>query len=80
MTEKEKSLWDQAVVEYELSGLVTPKGSHARQYECDPIEWAGRFVVLLCYRRFDFLHRYGTVRASGVFPIGAPVARLVVLE
>ena len=53
MTEKEKSLWDQAVVEYELSGLVTPKGSHARQYECDPIEWAAKKL----YARMDYRRR-----------------------
>ncbi len=53
MTDKEKSLWDQAVVEYELSGLVTPKGSHARQYECDPIEWAAKKL----YARMDYRRR-----------------------
>ena len=42
MTDKEQSLWDQAVVVYELSGIVAPKGSHARQYECHPIEWAAK--------------------------------------
>ena len=42
MTEKEKSLWDQAVIEYELSGNVTPKSSHARKYKCDPKEWAAK--------------------------------------
>ena len=42
MTEYEKSLWDQAVIEYELSGNVTPKSSHARKYRCDPKEWAAK--------------------------------------
>ena len=53
MTDKEKSLWDQAVVEYELSGLVTPKGSKARQYECHPMEWAAKKL----YARMDYRRR-----------------------
>ena len=53
MTDREKSEWDQAVVEYELSGLVAPKSSHARQYECDPIEWAAKKL----YARMDYRRR-----------------------
>ena len=53
MTEKEKSLWDQAVVVYELSGVVAPKGSHALQYQCDPIEWAAKKL----YARMDYRRR-----------------------
>ena len=42
MTNREKSEWDQAVVEHELSGLVAPKSSHALKYQCDPKEWAAK--------------------------------------
>ena len=53
MTEREKSEWDQAVVEHELSGRVAPKSSHAVQYQCDPIEWAAKRL----YQRMDYRRR-----------------------